>query len=194
MGTNEVEADSLRREWNRSVKKGYQNGIKEFKNSGEYKRDKEYVRGLIHLRSEQAKADWSGARRKYGEKKEQLKRACESQGKGNLYKATIKKIRKQFQSVYEQGRRDHGKKIERLERRHCSTCKNKKPEELKEARDQWIRRIACGTGLPDTMCHRQVPVYGNLNLDPDELSYLPLPPKYWTPWSRDMNMYCATPS
>ena len=107
LGTNEVEADSLKRAWNRSVKKGYQNGIKEFRDSGEYKRDKEYVRGLIHLRAEQAKVDWSEARRIYREKKEKLKRECESRSKNNLYKATIKKIRNKFQSVYEQGRRGH---------------------------------------------------------------------------------------
>ena len=43
VGTAEVEADSLKRSWQREVKKGYQKGMKEFRNSECYRRDKKYV-------------------------------------------------------------------------------------------------------------------------------------------------------
>ena len=55
IGTHEIEFESLRRSWQREVKKGYDRDIKEFGRSMIHRRDKEYVVGLLKLRSVQ---DW----------------------------------------------------------------------------------------------------------------------------------------
>ena len=104
LGTAEVEKDSVKRSWQRMVKKGLQMSLKDFGNSEEYRRDKEYVKGLMSLRVKQTKSDWEKARETYRQKKEELRVKMTSCGKLNQYKKRMKEIHESYVRQYKQGR------------------------------------------------------------------------------------------
>ena len=69
ISTNELEMQELRRSWQRNCKRGYRGTLKQFGESEVYVRDEKNIRGLLQLREEQAREDWSQMRRVYRERK-----------------------------------------------------------------------------------------------------------------------------
>merc|ERR1711954_21664 len=144
IGTNEVENDSIRRSWQRSVKNGYKGDKKEFARGLNGKRDKTYIEGMMKLRMEQAREDWRVAKSMYLERKERIRREELEQGRLNAYKKELKKMVEKHNELYLRERERHRDKIDRLEAKHCKGCKAKTPEELEDQKNKWIRRIADG--------------------------------------------------
>ena len=132
VGTAEVEADSLRRSWQREVKKGYQKGMKEFKNSDSYRRDKEYVKGLMSLRTNQAKSDWMEARTQYRKLKDAVKNKFEAAGQAGKTKSKMKAMVRKYNEMYKEGRDKHTRKVDFLESKHCKDCLKKSKETLEK--------------------------------------------------------------
>ena len=177
LGTNEIEKDSLKRTWNRMVKNRFQGSIKKMERSSQYKRDIQYVKGLLKLRKEQAREDWESARAEYRKEKESLRRRCQNESQVNRFKREMKKMSDHYNEVYKDGKKNQQDKITRLESRHCKGCKEMSNESREQMRDKWVCRIAAGTGNPRGN-ETDTPVYGNVTLDQDEKAYINMAPKY----------------
>ena len=134
IGTHEVEFESMKRSWQREVKKGYEKDLREFGRSMVHRRDKEYVKGLLKLRAEQAKQDWEHCKKKHRTEKKDLKEAAKRLKKESLLKREIKKMVNHYDWVYQQGKEAHARKMVNLEKRYAS--KKQETEKLEEQRGQ----------------------------------------------------------
>ena len=75
VGTNEIEAQSIARTWNRMLKKGY--GLEK---PSQTRRDVGYISGLLKLRANQAKEDWYEAKMNLRVMKSRLEGMAKLQG------------------------------------------------------------------------------------------------------------------
>ena len=180
IGTNEVEMESLKRSWQREVKKGYCESLKKFKDTEGYRRDLKYVMGLLDLRIDQARSDWEEARRQYREQKKHVLNAEGDQKIKNWMKKEYRRMTRNYRKRYEEGRKNHRKKVQHLERRYSrkpTVSEGRKEENRKTKRDKWISSMAAGR-KEGRQFSRIVPLYGGVELDKDEKSVLVLPEKY----------------
>ena len=180
IGTHEIEFDSLKRSWQREVKKGYDKDLKEFGRSLVHRRDQEYVKGLLRLRAEQAKQDWEQCREKYRTEKKELQKTSQSLKKENLMRREHRKMVDYYSKMHREGTERHRRKMEHLEKVYADRKQKEQREEeqRKKEDDQWIQMVAQGTGASVLNTDRQVPIYGNIEFDNEETAALRLPPKF----------------
>ena len=136
LGTNQVEAQSITRQWEREAKKGYQKPRRGFQKDKLFKRDQEYIAGLMKLRSDQARSDWLAIRKEFRELKADLGRISRSVGKSNHLRREVKKMTEKYRVVYAKGCAKNEEKISRLEAKHCSGCRTKTREEQLSMREK----------------------------------------------------------
>ena len=182
IGTHEIEFESLKRSWQREVKKGYEKDLREYGRSMIHRRDQKYVKGLLRLRALQARSDWEQCKKTYRTEKMELKKAARRLGLENRLKRELKKMVCHYGQEYNRRKETHSKKIMNLEKTYAARKQEeqKQVEQRRLEQEDWIQRMVQGTGNSNQDIVRQVPIYGNLTFDHDETAALRLPPKFCT--------------
>ena len=114
-------------------------------------------------------------RTEYRKLKANLKETSKVTGQQNKFKKETEKILEEHRRAYATGREKHLRKIEFLKNKYRVKLKE---VDRKEARMEWMRRMAEGTGAPPP--EHIIPKYGEVSTDCEEDQALMLPPKFNT--------------
>ena len=131
-------------------------------------------------RSLQAKEDWMEQGKDYRNLKANLLRDATSEREKNALKRGFERVRIANERDFIKGRLEHQEKVQWLKNRvkdsqteDLETCRR---QELENLREQWLESIV--NTQEETIPPPNVPIYGQVELDRDEIACAMLPPKY----------------
>ena len=114
VGTREVESEEKKRRRERIIKKGMWIKNMKFGEEEMGDRNEHYMKGLLKLRSEPARADWEEAREIFRKGKEKLR--CQGMGatEQNRSRSFVRQVIASCDRLFQEGRARHQQKVKHL--------------------------------------------------------------------------------
>ena len=174
VGTWEIESKNLPKleRWGMGMEGGERRkkGDKKIEMIREH-RDAKVIREILEVKAKAIAREEKRARRNYVREKRDLETLFRDRGKQKPFKRLIKKIGRGTTVLWEKGRRKIREKVEWCTKKFIKVTSTKE--------DEWVSRMADGSGRQRQRVETTVPVYEvGLTLDSDETSCLKLPIKH----------------
>ena len=202
VGNNEVELRAWKRSANREVKKGKEwPKLDTGRYDREFTRDRKYVRMVMKTRAEHAKEDWIHVRKEFMNQKNKALKEAKDESERNEVKRMIRKLKKHNEQKFIEGRQRHSRRLlimkENIRSRQVICAETLRRQELQELRSRWMQEIISKEEPPQPP--PEVPTYGQVKLDSDEIACCLLGPKFNNyPFliqkPKPMKVYCVTRS